>query len=416
MLNGTCHLNHQRGFATLLTSLIILVGITLITLFTARTTLMEQRMSANHYRSSQAYAAAYAAYSYGLSYFNQGGFDQLQPLGETDYTKDDHFSLFLTSTDSSTQTSAIVYFDNSDPACSASPPTFSQGKLVAEGFSDDGKGRHTISQCVAPLDILRGGGPKQPLISRTSVSLTGNASVINRYGNTTTWAGDPVILGNSNSIKTYIRDAGTPLSAATTVLESTNSTVATQIISSSNLGIGFDIIESDPALSGLTADEFFDNTFVLPRGDIKDLAINADQLLNDDDDDDVPDSSNYTADIDGLTGLIWVEGNSSLSGGNIGTSTQPAIVIFNGNAQITGNPTIHGLVYVFGQLKVSGTVSVVGAAVIEGDPNLVPTGQSPVIGNGTLNQVFAPSLLQNDDNQPLPGLTVAVAGTWKDWE
>ncbi|HIB63180.1 MAG TPA: hypothetical protein EYO51_08655, partial [Methylococcaceae bacterium] len=52
MMNGTCHLNHQRGFATLLTSLIILVGITLITLFTARTTLMEQRMSANHYRSS----------------------------------------------------------------------------------------------------------------------------------------------------------------------------------------------------------------------------------------------------------------------------------------------------------------------------------------------------------------------------
>ena len=413
MLNGTCHLNHQRGFATLLTSLIILVGITLITLFTARTTLMEQRMSANHYRSSQAYAAAYAAYSYGLSYFNQGGFDQNND-GVIDYTQAAPYSLNLTSANS-TQTSATLYFDNNVSNCSASPPTFSQGKLVAEGFSDDGKGRHTISQCVAPLDILRGGGPEQPLISRTSVSLTGNASVINRYGNTTTWAGDPVILGNSNSIKTYIRDAGTPLSAATTVLESTDSTEATQIISSSNLGIGFDIIESDPALSGLTADEFFNNTFVLPRGDIKDLAINADQLFNDADDD-VPDSSNYTADIDGLTGLIWVEGDSSLSGGDIGTSTQPAIVIFNGNAQITGNPTIHGLVYVFGQLKVSGTVSVVGAAVIEGDPNLVPTGQSPVIGNGTLNQVFAPSLLQNDDNQPLPGLTVAVSGTWKDWE
>ena len=414
MLNGTCHLNHQRGFATLLTSLIILVGITLITLFTARTTLMEQRMSANHYRSSQAYAAAYAAYSYGLSYFNQGGFDQNND-GVIDYTQAAPYSLNLTSANS-TQTSATLYFDNNVSNCSASPPTFSQGKLVAEGFSDDGKGRHTISQCVAPLDILRGGGPKQPLISRTSVSLTGNASVINRYGNTTIWSGAPVTLGNSNSIKTYIRDAGTPLSAATTVLESTNSTVATQIISSSNLGIGFDIIESDPALSGLTADEFFDNTFVLPRGDIKDLAINADQLFNDDDDDDVPDSSNYTADIDGLTGLIWVEGDSHLSGGDIGTRAQPAIVIFNGNAQISGNPIIHGLVYVFGQLKVSGTVSVVGAAVIEGDPNLVPTGQSPVIGNGTLNQVFAPSLLQNDDNQPLPGLTVAVAGTWKDWE
>jgi hydrogenase maturation factor len=230
--------------------------------------------------------------------------------------------------------------------------------------------------------------------------------VINRYGNTTIWSGDPVTLGNSNSIKTYIRDAGTPLSASTAVLESTDSTVATQIISSSNLGIGFDIIESDPALSGLTAEDFFDNTFVLSRDDIEDLAQIADQLFTDDD----------IANIDGLTGLIWIEGDSHLSGGNIGTRTQPAIVIFNGNAQITGNPIIHGLVYVCGQLTIAGTVSVVGASVVEGDTSLVPTGEDPVTGNGTLNQVFAPSLLQNDNNQPLPGLTVAVAGTWKDWE
>jgi len=398
MMNGTCHLNQQRGFATLLTSLIILVGITLITLFTARTTLMEQRMSANHYRSSQAYAAAYAAYSYGLSYFKQGGFDQNND-GTIDYSQATPFSLSLTNT------SAKLYFDNNTSNCSATTPNLSQGKLVAEGLSDDGKGWHTISQCVTTLSILRGGGPEQPLISRSSVSLTGNASVINRYGNTTIWAGDPVILGNSNSIKTYIRDAGTPLSAATTVLESTNSTVATQIISSSNLGIGFDIIESDPTLSGLTADDFFDNTFVLSRDQIKTLAQNADQLFTDSD----------IANIDGLTGLIWVEGDSHLSGGDIGTSTQPAIVIFNGNAQITGNPTIHGLVYVCGQLKVSGTVSVVGASVIEGDPSLVPAGMDPVIGNGTLNQVFAPSLLQSTTKPPLVGLTVAVAGTWKDW-
>jgi len=410
MMNGTCHLNHQRGFATLLTSLIILVGITLITLFTARTTLMEQRMSANHYRSSQAYAAAYAAYSYGLSYFKQGGFDHDND-GSIDYTDNDPnlppYSDSLTST-GSTQTSATLtlYFDNNASSCSANPTNFGQGKLVAEGLSDDEKGRHTISQCVTTLNILRAGGPEQPLISRSSVSLTGNASVINRYGNTTIWSGDPVTLGNSNSIKTYIRDANTPLSAATAVLESTDSTVAAQIISSSNLGIGFDIIDSDPALSGLTADDFFDNTFVLSRDQIKTLAQNAGQLFTDSD----------IADTDGLTGLIWIEGDSSLSGGDIGTSTHPAIVIFNGNARITGNPTIHGLVYVRGQLQVTGTVSIIGASVIEGDPALVPAGEDPVTGNGTINQVFAPSLLQNTNKPPLVGLTVAVAGTWKDWE
>jgi hypothetical protein len=385
MMNGTCHLNHQRGFATLLTSLIILVGITLITLFTARTTLMEQRMSANHYRSSQAFYAAQAALEIGIGYINQNGTDDLLD------------KVFPPSGDPLKQ----EYPFKTGATLTLSPGDCYQ--LIATGKSDDQIGSRTISQCVTTLDISRGGGPEQPLISRTSVSLTGNASVINRYGNTTIWSGDPVTLGNSNSIKTYVRDAGTPLSASTTVLESTDSTEATQIISSSNLGIGFDIIESDPALSGLTAGEFFDNTFVLSRDQIKTLAQNAGQLFTD-------------PDIDGSTGLIWFEGDKILSGNKIiGTSTQPAIVIFNGNAQITGNPIIHGLVYVCGQLNITGTVSVVGAAVIEGDPTVVPTGGDPVTGNGTINQVFAPSLLQNDDKPPLPGLTVAVAGTWKDW-
>jgi len=392
MMNGTCHLNHQRGFATLLTSLIILVGITLITLFTARTTLMEQRMSANHYRSSQAFYAAQAALEIGIGYINQNGTDDL--LGKVFPPSGDPLLLEYP-------------FNNGATLTLNSPDNCYQ--LIATGKSDDQIGSRTISQCVTTLDISRGDGPEQPLISRTSVSLTGNASVINRYGNTTIWSGALVTLGNSNSIKTYILD-GTPLptdpTEKTLLLENTDSTEATQIISSSNLGIGFDIIESDPALSALTANEFFDNTFVLPRGDIKTLAQNAGQLF----------PASDIANIDGLTGLIWVEGDSSLSVGDIGTSTQPAIVIFNGNAQISGNPIIHGLVYVFGQLKVSGTVSVVGASVVEGDPSLVPTGQNPVTGNGTLNQVFAPSLLQNDDNQPLPGLTVAVSGTWKDWE
>jgi len=401
MMNGTCHLNHQRGFATLLTSLIILVGITLITLFTARTTLMEQRMSANHYRSSQAFYAAQAALEIGIGYINQNGTDDLLDidlLGIDFPPSGDSLLLEYPFTNDAT----LLLQSPNNPK---NPTNCYQ--LIAIGKSDDQIGKRTISQCVTMLAFSRGGGPEQPLISRTSVSLTGNASVINRYGNTTIWSGAPVTLGNSNSIKTYIRDAGTPLSAATTVLESTDSTVATQIISSSNLGIGFDIIESDPALSGLTANDFFDNTFVLSRDQIKTLAQNADQLF----------PASDIANIDGLTGLIWIEGDSHLSGGDIGTSTQPAIVIFNGNAQISGNPTIHGLVYVFGQLKVSGTVSVVGAAVIEGDPTVVPTGEDPVIGNGTLNQVFAPSLLQNGNvPPPLAGLTVAESDTWKDWE
>ena len=393
-MNGTCNPYNQRGFATLLTSLIILVGITLITLFTARTTLMEQRMSANHYRSSQAFYAAQAALEIGIGYINQYGTDDLlgidfPPSGDPllqEYP-------FKTGTTLTLKRPTIP----PNPPDPTNPTNCYQ--LIATGKSDDQIGSRTISQCVTTLDISRGDGPEQPVISRLGVSLSGSAAVINRYGNTTIWSGDPVTLGNSTKLGTYIRDNNTTLSASTVDLESTDSTKATQIISSSNLGIGFDIIDSDPALSGLTADDFFDNTFVLSRDQIKTLAQNAGQYFTDDD----------IASTDGLTGLIWIEGDSSLSGNKIiGTSTQPAIVIFNGDADITGTPTIYGLVYVRGQLKIAGTISVVGASVIEGDPTVNAT--------GTINQVFAPSLLQNDNGPPLVGLTVAVAGTWKDWE
>jgi hypothetical protein len=393
MLNGTCHLNHQRGFATLLTSLIILVGITLITLFTARTTLMEQRMSANHYRSSQAFYAAQAALEIGIGYINQYGINHLLDIDllGIDFPPSSH----PLKQEYPFKTGATLLLQS--PTNPNNPTNCYQ--LIATGESDDQIGSRTISQCVTTLDISRGDGPEQPVISRLGVSLSGSAAVINRYGNTTIWSGDPVTLGNSTKLGTYIRDNNTALSADTTVLESTDSTDATQAISSSNLGIGFDIIDSDPALSGLTADDFFDNTFVLSRDQIKTLAQNAGQYFTDYD----------IADTDGLTGLIWIEGDSSLSGNKIiGTSTQPAIVIFNGDADITGTPTIYGLVYVRGQLKIAGTISVVGASVIEGDPTVNAT--------GTINQVFAPSLLQNDNGPPLVGLTVAVAGTWKDWE
>jgi len=59
---NTRHLLHrQKGAAVLLVSIVLLIGITLITVFAARVGVMDQRISANEYRHKEAQAAADAA-------------------------------------------------------------------------------------------------------------------------------------------------------------------------------------------------------------------------------------------------------------------------------------------------------------------------------------------------------------------
>ncbi len=55
------NIKHQQGVATLLVSIVLLIGVTLITIFTARVGVMDQRISANEYRHNEAKAAADAA-------------------------------------------------------------------------------------------------------------------------------------------------------------------------------------------------------------------------------------------------------------------------------------------------------------------------------------------------------------------
>jgi Tfp pilus assembly protein PilX len=59
--NSRQSLSLQRGAAVLLVSIILLIGVTLITVFAARVGVMDQRIAANEYRHKEAQAAADAA-------------------------------------------------------------------------------------------------------------------------------------------------------------------------------------------------------------------------------------------------------------------------------------------------------------------------------------------------------------------
>ena len=404
--------SRQKGATTLLVAVILLISITLVVLLTAKTVLMETKIEANNYRSSQSVAAANAALDYGLSYHNNGGLDHNNDT-IVDYVDGTGYAMTLNSSlTAGFSTTANVYFDNDDsdnPAGSAlcSPDANMQsGLVIATGFSDDTVASRIVSQCVGVIPLFKDNGPEQPLISKGAVGMTGNASVINRYSNLTIWAGDPVDIGNSVSMSTYLCPTNDCSNLSDAQLMDTNSSNNAQKISSSRLGNGFDVIDSDPMLLNLTGDEFFNNFFAMSRSGMETISQNIGQYYA---------GGNVSSDIDGNSGIIWVDGDATINSNiTVGSVSSPAIVYVNGNLNYSGGPTIYGVLYVVGQLNVTGTVSVIGSSIVEGDPSVVPAGEDPVEGNGTLNLVFAPDIFDTTTSTP-EGLASVVDGSWRDW-
>lgn len=409
-------LNNQRGAATLFITLIILIGITLVTLTTSKTVLVETQIAADNYRTEQAVAAANYAMDYGVNYFDNGGFDQVNnATGAAGHDSIVDLVLLpdLVSADGKQTTTATLTFDNTAGNGCIAPgktPTMKRGKITAIGYSDDHFASRTITQCVATMTILRNDGPKQPLVVQGNVALTGNARIINRYTNTNIWSGDAVSIGSSSAMETYIKGTavGTlnpDVPADLARLLSTNENSDTQLVSSRDLGNGLDIIDKDPSISTLVGLDFFKNFFnVETRTQLQQMADATGQ--------------SYTT-IGAATdksGLIWVEGDQSMSGGTIGSLTAPAIVVVNGDFSISGGATIYGVLYVVGKYDISGTPQVIGANVVEGtnvatqQPATPPT----VDGNGTISLVYWAGLESTTTN-PLKGSTSIVSGSWRDW-
>jgi hypothetical protein len=64
-------LHQEKGLVTLAIILLLLFVATLVTLYTANTTVREQQVSANQYRADQALSAANAGLDYALAYYSK---------------------------------------------------------------------------------------------------------------------------------------------------------------------------------------------------------------------------------------------------------------------------------------------------------------------------------------------------------
>ena len=436
--------NNQNGAITLITALVLLIGITLVTLISSKTVLVQTQIAADNYRMAQAVAAANAALDFGLGYFNgtatkgdgtattgnaviagfdhdnnkcpdylSDAFDSYDPATKTNIScpKTQPHLLTYTSSDGNLVTTGTVTFRVTyvpDPPCvkEHQTPNMKSGLIIAVGYSDDKLAMRTISQCVGTVNVL-GSSPKQSMITRSGIGLTGNYKIINRYYNTTAWSGSAVNIGASASASTYLRAVGTRESDFTRAqLEDgrTDNVYTSQPVSDRDKGNGVDTIANDPGLASLTGDKFFNNFFYSDRTAVKNLAQGLGQVY----------PAANVGNASGKSGVVWIEGNASINGGTYGTSESPVIIIVNGNLAAGGNPDIHGLLYVRGQLDAAGSVGVLGSVVVEGDPALVPAGEDPVVGHGGVDLIYSPYTLDRAPN-PIVGTTTVISGSWRDW-
>ncbi|MDO9423973.1 MAG: hypothetical protein Q7T40_07260 [Methylobacter sp.] len=385
-------LNSQRGAATLLTALVLLIGITLVTLTTSKTVLVETQISADNYRTTQAVAAANAAMDYAVAYFLNGGLDH-DTDGVVDVIAQQSYA-----SGTQTTTATVVFNNAAGTRCIpvGGTPSMKWGLVTAVGLSDDGLATRTITQCIGTRNVLEGEGPQQSLVSGASVGVTGSAQIINRYNDLNVWSGQSVSIGSA-AMETYIRPTDVEIHDLTTaqLIDTTRSPSIPNVqkVSSSGLGTGTDIYANDSRLN-ISEPAFFDLFFLESKARMAQMA--GSQKLA---------SGAGSGDLNGLKGIIYVDGNASFGGNNtIGSATEPTILIVNGDFQFNGG-TINALIYVSGQITGAGNATTVGTMISHGGVNR---------GAGTMTLVYAPSGGSNSDN-PMDGTTGVISGSWRDW-
>lgn len=396
-------LHSQRGAATLVMTVVILLLVTMVGIYTGRTVVFESKVSANDFRSRQAFEAAESGLSRAIAY--------LSDRGGADKDKDGAIDpVFDTDGDGIGDVGNVTFDDNSSATVTITG-TFPLFAIQSTGVSDDRTATRTVRTLGATVDALPN-PPGNPLTTKGLVDVDGSATIHNPEGNSTIWSGSDVQLGSNNSTATNIAnptDVGYPTCMDTPMTCSTTR-------SSNKVAVGLDVIEYDTTLGNLTVEEMFKNFFGLSMENYKAsrvtlnvAAANVNNLSTD--------SANPGVDL-AVGEVVWVEGdavieNNTTVGCEVPTNggaacpianMDPSIVIINGNLATSGTPSFNGIVYVIGNVDVGSNSTVTGAMIV--------SGEARNNAGGSLDIWYHSGVLRmTRDNGPLAG----APGSWRDW-
>lgn len=373
----------ERGAATLLLSVVLLLVLTLLAGYTSRSSLTDLAIVNNQLRLKQAQSAADAAMDFALAYYITGGADQ-SPSPTPDGVAD---TLSVPTTLTGGNNSNVAFCDAATMDCNTcnSPTDLSSLGLRSIGFSDDQTSTYCATVVLAANPVLSGGAPKAALTAKGAgtAKLNGNLTVINNNpGGITIWTGTD-IGAMTGSFETKISIDG-------------NNNQTSSGKDGSKFFVGPDVVYNDQELNNMSYDDFV----VEMTGRTPDeLATLANIKISGTDS--LPAA---TAANDYLGNqLIYVDKATFDPNTNLGTPDKPVILVVNGNFEINGPNVINGIVIAKNLAKANGTARINGAMIMENVTN----------SNGGFTIEMVTSTVSN----AVDNITVRapILGSWRDW-
>lgn len=360
---------YQAGMLTLGLVLVLLMAMALMTVYAARTSLLELKLSGSSYRAKQALVAAEAGLHYGVAYYLAGG---------ADHNADGQLDTDATGTLAHGQLGGprwqVQFCDAASlgPACVLPASVPARLRIMATGFSDDGSARRVVSQQVMADPVLLAVPEATLLVRRLDSASGGSLKVINNQGPLTIRSGTLPVL----SFSTRIARDGLPDQAGST-----------------NASPGSDVQLADAALAALSEEAFFRSFFALGWDALKasaDIHLAGHQPFPEED------MSDKVVLLSALDGQPYTRLPARL-----GSPMAPVILLVDGELELAAGSVVFGVVYAR-KLSSHDGAKVQGALLLEALGKI----------EGTLQLEYDAALLAKA--QSLRQESV-LASSWRDW-
>ncbi len=357
----------MRGALVLAISLALLASATLIVLIAANSGSISSKVFGAQYRSAQAFMAAQAGLDFGEAYLKANRSSIIQDSNLDGYI--DSYTSIQTQ-NVSLPNGSVFSVNFSNPIVN----DFDLIEIIVTGTSEDGTATRFVSQQIKFMPVLFH-YEQLPLVILGDVSMSGSAKVRNTEGSATIRSGDDIRL----------------YSGAKTINSSG--------IMSTSSGLSTDVVEEDGVLEDMEQDLFFENHFGVQSSFLKlftDLYYQNYFITS------------YDSELDGQQGkFIWIDqtfGSAVLAGNTeIGSSSDPVVLVIDGNLSVSGGVEIYGFVYVSGNVYASGTATINGGIIVGGN----------LYGSGNMDIIYDSTALQNTQSNLL--VIGKVPGSWRDW-
>lgn len=411
--------SQSSGAATLVVTGVLLFLITIISVITAQTVVVENQVTNNQQREVQAFNAAQT----GLDYFNT-----VLPLPAGSPLPDlEGNTIALLAANADCNPGIPQFRIESEEV----PGLTGFFDVTSTGFSADCIARRVVSQRVVFGNTGQSEPERVPLVAGAGVAGGGNAhNIMNPENNFTIWSGEGHDPAQSN---TLISNPADPCDFRDTSIRLASCMPVGNNPSQLVLDNGLSVIANDQSLKSLAENRvdpatgdpdpngeliaYFQNFMGQEPAAYRNGGLA--QRIS-------PDDAEASIGATMVGGRFWVDGPLSINGGTIGCSVaigeggginqecgraghageeRPTLLIVDGDFSTAGNPNIYGVVYVRGNLDVTGTLTVFGSIIVEGQ----------VTGTGNVDLFFSGSTLDNIEQLTLD-VPVVVPGTWRDWE